>query len=90
MFWLHSSRDGRPRDGPHVEIFYEAVYTSTPKQLFPLERCSFYGVDVWGPNRAMLDVWFASGWHSYGGGHYHGKGHCTIYKNGVRIPAKDC
>ena len=90
MFWLHASKNGKPADGPHVEIFYEPVYTSTPEHLLPLQRCDFYGTPVWCPKLEMLDVWFATGWHTYGGGHYHGKGRCTIYDKGKRIMKNDC
>lgn len=90
MFWIHHSRNGKPRDGPHVEIFYDPVYTKYRDKLLPLERCSLYGTSVSCPNKRMFEVWFPSGWQKYGGGHYHGDHRCTVYKNGKRIELDKC
>lgn len=90
MFWVHHSKTGKPPDGPHVEIFYDAVYTSYPSKLLPLEPCNMYGRVVKCPNRNMFSVWFPSGWGVYGGGHYHGPNRCTVYRNGKRYEQDKC
>lgn len=92
MFWIHASKNGRPADGPHVEIFYEADYTKHREALLPLQRCSFYGRPAWCPNEKMFNVWFPSGWSSYGGAHYHDDGRCTVYLacSGKRVEKQKC
>lgn len=89
MFWIHASRNGRPRDGPHVEIFYDPVYSSKPAKLFPLQRCSFYNASAWCPGTDMFTAWFGN-WHVYGGCHYHDDGRVTMYENGKRIDKTKC
>ena len=90
MFWVHASRNGKPRDGPHVEIFYEADYTAKPDKLLPLRRCDLYGKDnAWCPAEAMFTEWFGD-WHVYGGGHYHHGGRVTMYEKGKRVEKSKC
>ena len=88
MLWVHHSKDGKPRDGPHVEIFFEAHYTDPA--AFPVEQCPFYGRTVACPNRKMFDKWFPSGWRAYSGAHFHNPGRCTLYENGKRIEKSKC
>lgn len=90
MYWIHASADGKPADGPHVEVFFDPVYTAYPASLLPLEPCKFYDVQLNCPKRAMLDVWFPSGWSRYGGCHYHGKDRGTIYSKGRRKATSKC
>ena len=90
MYWVHHSASGQPAGGPHVEIFFDAVYTAYPKQLLPLRTCPFYGREVYCPSTGMFDVWFPGGWTIYGGGHYHGPNRCTIYHKGKRIEQAKC
>lgn len=90
MYWIHYSKNGRPADGPHVEIFADPVYTKYPSKLLPFEPCYFYGRRVQCPGKGMFSVWFPSGWQSYGGGHYHGDHRCTIYRKGKRIETEKC
>lgn len=90
MFWVHGSKDGFPRGGPHIEIFHESVYTDYPDALLPLGRCSFYGRQVFCPSPKMFAVWFPSGSDVYGGGHYHGKSRCTIFIKGVKHETDKC
>ena len=89
MFWVHFSSNGKPRDGPHAEIFFEPAYTNKPKSLLPLERCDFYGYSAWCPNRNMFGVWFGN-WHVYGGCHYHDDKRATLYEGGKRIEKARC
>jgi hypothetical protein len=90
MYWVHHSRTGKPAGGPHVEIFFDPVYTNYPQKLLPLETCNMYEHTVMCPNRKMFEVWFPSGWGVYGGGHYHGPNRCTIYRNGNRYEQNKC
>lgn len=90
MYWVHHSKNGKPVGGPHVEIFFDPVYTNYPKQLLPLEHCNMYEHSVMCPNRKMFEVWFPSGWGVYGGGHYHGPNRCTVYRNGNRHEQTKC
>jgi hypothetical protein len=90
MFWIHSSKNGRPSNGPHVEIFYDPVYTKYPDSLLPLRRCQMYQVYMWCPNEKQFNVWFPSGWSTYGYGHYHGDHRCTLYRNGQKIMTSKC
>lgn len=90
MYWIHHSRNGKPAGGPHVEIFFDKVYTAYPKELLPLQPCDFYGRRASCPKTAMFEVWFPGGWQVYGGGHYHGSNRCTIYHKGKRIETDKC
>lgn len=92
MFWVHHSKNGKPVDGPHVEIFFEHAYTDHPDELLPLERCDFYGhQNAWCPKRDMFEkIWFPGGWKNYGGDHYHDDGRCTEYYLGKKIEKKKC
>ena len=90
MYWIHASKNGRPRGGPHIEIFYDKVYTEYPESLLPLQPCKLYGRTVTCPNIKMFDVWFKSGWRRYGSGHYHGKTRCTFHERGQLIEKENC
>lgn len=90
MFWIHASKDGRPRDGPHVEIFYESDYTRRRDLLEPLTPCFWYGANVSCPNKAILNHWFSSGWEHYTGCHYHHDGRSTIYGPKGRVEVTKC
>ena len=90
MYWIHHSRNGKPAGGPHVEIFFDKVYTAYPKELLPLQPCDFYGRRASCPSTTMFEVWFPGGWRVYGGGHYHGSNRCTIYHKGKRIETDKC
>lgn len=90
MFWVHASPNGKPKGGPHVEVFHEPTYTSNLTALLPLQNCSWYGYMAKCPNQAALDLWFPSGWRQYAGSHYHNDGRCTIYKEGKRIEVEKC
>eukprot|EP00759_Apiculatamorpha_spiralis_P055113 PhF_6_TR7279/c0_g1_i3/m.10870 len=89
MWWVHYSKDGIPDGGPHVEIFYEAKYTKHPEYL-PLQRCTFYNLTVWCPNKAMLGVWFKGGWERYNSDHYHSDTKCLRYRLGEIVRLKSC
>ena len=88
MLWVHHSKDGKPADGPHIEIFFEAHYTDP--EAFPVERCAFYGRQVNCPNRRMFGKWFPSGWQGYTGAHFHNPGRCTMYEDGRRVERAKC
>ncbi|EKF32429.1 hypothetical protein MOQ_003728 [Trypanosoma cruzi marinkellei] len=90
MFWVYHSRNGNPRTGPHVEIFYDPVYTRFPHLLLPLEDCVFYCEPVKCPNIKQFQEWFPSGWTVYSGGHYDSPEKCIIYENGMRRVTKRC
>ncbi|RNC37625.1 hypothetical protein TcCL_NonESM13202 [Trypanosoma cruzi] len=90
MFWVYHSKDGKPQTGPHVEIFYDPVYTRFPHLLLPLEDCLFYSEPVKCPNIKQFQEWFPSGWTVYSGAHYHGPEKCIIYVNGMRRVTKRC
>lgn len=93
MFWIHHSKNGKPADGPHVEIFYEADYTNHEDDLLPLQRCDFYGTkNAWCPKTEMFEIWFGgkNAWQSYSGEHYHNDNRCTDYYLGQKIEKKNC
>jgi hypothetical protein len=91
MYWIHHSKNGKPVDGPHVEIFFEADYTKHTESLLPLQRCDFYGKNnAWCPNVKMFEIWFGKNWKCYGGGHYHNDGRCTVYHLGKKIEKRSC
>ncbi|ORC92970.1 uncharacterized protein TM35_000022960 [Trypanosoma theileri] len=90
MFWVYHSKDGYPVGGPHVEIFYDPVYTQFPHLLLPLQECLFYNESMMCPNVKQFEEWFPSGWKVYGGGHYNGPKSCTVRLNGKTIAKRRC
>jgi hypothetical protein len=90
MFWIHYSANGKPSGGPHVEVFFEPDYTKHPESLYPLEKCLFYNRSVACPNLKMFDVWYPTGWKTYGGDHYHDDCRTTIYDKGKRREVSRC
>ncbi|KAH9582207.1 LicD family [Trypanosoma melophagium] len=90
MFWVYYSKNGFPAGGPHVEIFYDRVYTQFPHLLLPLQECLFYNESMMCPNVKQFEEWFPSGWKVYGGGHYNGPRSCTFRLNGKTIAKRRC
>ncbi|KEG08917.1 hypothetical protein DQ04_06191060 [Trypanosoma grayi] len=90
MFWIYHSPIGEPPSGPHVEVFYDRIYTQFPHLLLPLEECSFYNEPMICPNIKQFQEWMPSGWKTYSGGHYHGPDRCVIHENGLRVTRRRC
>ncbi|RNF05240.1 uncharacterized protein Tco025E_07828 [Trypanosoma conorhini] len=90
MFWIYASQNGEPRTGPHVEIFYDPVYTRFPHLLLPLEDCVFYDEPVTCPSIKQFEEWFPSGWTVYSGGHYNGPEFCVVRENGIARVRRRC
>eukprot|EP00758_Cryptobia_borreli_P010583 Tbor_TRINITY_DN5580_c0_g1::TRINITY_DN5580_c0_g1_i9::g.13390::m.13390 len=92
MYWIHASKDGIPKTGPHVEVWYGEVYTSKDylKYVLPFEKCNFYGRIVNCPNRKMFAKWYPTGWWKYSGGHFQEMGKCLIYHKGERLMESKC
>ncbi|RNF02050.1 hypothetical protein TraAM80_06679 [Trypanosoma rangeli] len=90
MFWIYESESGKPQSGPHVEIFYDPVYTRFPHLLLPLEGCFFYDEPATCPSIKQFEEWFPSGWNVYSGGHYNGPKFCVVRENGIARVRRRC